>query len=75
MSQEDSLRRVLLEMKSRTGRLTDEEREELLRMPRFVGGEDGGGVLVVGAKLTQEQWIERFRDARLPDSPPALPQE
>ena len=71
-----SLRLTMLQMKSRTGRLTDEEARELRRTPRLVGGkEPGAGVLLVSPPMTEEEWEAEFADARLPDRPPALPQE
>ncbi len=69
-----SLRRTLLQMKSRTGRLTEEEARELRRTPILIRGE-GGGALVVYPRMTEEEWEAEYKDARLPDSPPALPQE
>ena len=53
-------------MKSRTGRLTDDEAQELLCTPRLVGGEHGGGVLVVGAAMTPKQWIDKYEGHRHP---------
>ena len=47
MDDASSLRRLLLEMKSRAGLATAAEREELGSSLVFVGGEDGGGPLVV----------------------------
>ncbi len=61
-------------MKSRAGLLNDAERDELRSTPILIGGEDGGGVLVVYAPMTVEEWEAEHADARLPDSPPALPQ-
>ena len=53
-------------MKSRAGRLTDAERDELHSTPILIGGEDGGGVLVVGAAMTPEQWETTYCHARHP---------
>ncbi len=76
MNEDDrrSLRLTLLKMKARAGLLTDEEARELRRTPILIRGE-GGGALVVYPPRTAEEWEADAADARLPDSPPALPQE
>ncbi len=76
MNDEYCRRLALLRMKQIVGTLTDEEAQELRSTPIFVGGEEpGSGALVVYPPMTPEEWEAEFADARLPDSPPALPQE
>ncbi len=60
----------MLQMKARTGRLTDEEAQELRSTPILIGGEEPGtGVLVVYPAMTTEEWEKEYGGRTHPTTP------
>ena len=65
----DSRRRLLLTMKKQRGTATPDELAEMRDSVVFVGGRDGGGVLVAPAPLTMEEFLAKYGDTRHPVLP------